>query len=368
MLLITVDSLRFDHYQYMSATQDFLGDSHTAAFATNTATPSCFQSIIGGIYPGEAGVDQQTSFVPDLPHSKRIGISTNRFLTARYGYDSGFDVFSEPSRAGESLKDRVAASMTPKSRLYGVASRLYNFYQGLQGQIRTAEREYRSASGVIDEFLTNFNDTDWFGWLHFMEPHHPYNPSNAPVSRTEAQQITRRLLNGRGSGDDAELGRELYRGEVIELDESLARLWNSVPEETQVLFCADHGELLGEHGEWGHHARMCPELLRVPFATRNIDIPSEVVSIVDIPGHLLGREYGDGNRTRNIAFAASNGRHAVMNADRIATEDRGVRTLSGDPTEDSELEEALAEWQRTASVPVSREELPEDDLKALGYL
>lgn len=370
-LLVTVDSLRYDHYRYMDATRGFLGESHPATFATNTATPSCFQSIIGGIYPGEVGVTEEESFVPKLDHEFKIGISTNRFLSQRYGYDAGFDVFTEPPRKEggvDGLKARVASRMTPQSRSYRLLSTAYNAFQSVQGLFTEASRDYRSAESVVDEFLGAVEGRDdWFGWLHLMEPHHPYNPEDGPVSRTEAQQITRRVLNGRASEHDEELARELYRGEVEEVDEHLARVWEAVPDDTRVLFVADHGELLGEYGEWGHHATMSPEILRVPYATRNVEVDSPVVSLVDLATHLLGREYHDGTFERTTAFAASNGNHAAMNAGHMATAD-GVHTLDGDPAEDPGLETALAEWRRTAANPVSRDELPEDDLEALGYL
>lgn len=370
-LLITVDSLRYDHYPHMSSTREFLGETHEATFAPNTATPSCFQSIIGGIYPGQAGITEQESFVPQLPHRRKVGISTNRFLSKRYGYDAGFDQFIEPDRGEASIKDRVASHMTPQSTVYGIASRLYNSYQSLRGTVTDASRDYRPAAEVIDEFLdtVNTSNDDWFGWLHFMEPHHPYNPDEAPVSRTEAQQVTRRLLDGRGSDADAELGRKLYRGEVEELDKRLARLWETIPDETQVLFCADHGELLGEYGEWGHHATMCPEILRVPMAGRNLPISldrSDVWSLVDVPSIFRGVIHGDGSIQRETAFAASNGNYAAMNARHFANND-GVRTFDGEHTTDSQLTAALEEWETTASEPVSRDELPEDDLEALGY-
>ena len=373
-LLVTVDSLRYDHYRHMEATRDFLGAAHPATFATNTATPSCFQSIIGGVYPGEVGVTPDQTVVPHVDADLKVAISTNRFLSERYGYDHGFDVFSEPPRNQGGVVDRakefVASNTTPQSRVYGALSRAYNAYQATVGSVGggDAARHYRSAGDVVDELLAHVADAEhWFGWVHLMEPHHPYNPEDGPVSRAEAQRITRRLLDGRGSDRDAELGRELYRGEVEETDRHLARLWDAVPDDTRVAFVADHGELLGEYGEWGHHATMCPEILRVPLATRNLTLDSEVLSLVDVPAHLLGREYNDGRLGRELAYAASNGTHAAMSRDHVATVD-GVRTLDGDPIEDPGLVRAMDEWADSAAVPVSKDDLPEDDLEALGYL
>ncbi|WP_115865677.1 sulfatase-like hydrolase/transferase [Halorussus litoreus] len=367
-LLVTVDSLRYDHYRYMTATREFLGDSHPATFATNTATPSCFQSIVGGIYPGEVGVDADSNVAVELDASYSYGVSTNRFLSPRYGYDLGFDEFTAPGRDEKGLKDRVAEHMTPQSTLFGIASRVWNVVQSVQRRVSTVERDYRPAADVIAEFLDATEGRDaWFGWLHFMEPHHPYNPDDGPISRGEAQQITRRVLDGRGSERDAELVRELYRGEVEELDDRLAVLWDAIPDDTRVVFVSDHGELLGEYGEWGHHATMCPELLRLPLATRNISVESDVLSLVDVPTLLLGEAYNHGSIDRETAYAASNGNHAAMNRDHVATDD-GVVTLDGDPAEDDELVAAKEEFEQGAARPVRKDELPHDDLEALGYL
>lgn len=368
-LLVTVDSLRYDHYKYMERTREFLGDSHPAAFATITATPGSFQSIIGGIYPGEVGIDADTTVVPSIDHEYKLGISTNRFLSERYGYTIGFDDFTEPSREEEGIKDKVARHMNPKSTLYGVASRAWNVVQSVQGTVGEVGREYRAADDVVEEFLTKTGGRDdWFGWLHFMEPHHPYNPDDAPVSRSEAQQISRRLLDGRGSDRDDRIGRKLYRGEVEELDRELAQLWETIPEDTRVVFCADHGELIGgDDGEWGHHKHLLPGILRVPFATRNVPVESNVVSLVDVPSYLVGEDFGQGRLDREVAFAAQSGRQAAMNREHIATED-GVRTLEGDPADDPQLARARQEFTGSGERPVSKEDLPHDDLEALGYL
>jgi hypothetical protein len=114
---------------------------------------------------------------------------------------------------------------------------------------------------------------------------------------------------------------------------------------------------------------MCPEILRVPAAGRNLPVElgdSEVRSLVDIPSIFLRTEHGDGSLSRDTAFAASNGSHAAMNAQHFASVE-GVRTLNGESATDRDLEMALEEWSTTAAEPVSKDQLPEDDLEALGY-
>ena len=56
-----------------------------------------------------------------------------------------------------------------------------------------------------------------------------------------------------------------------------------------------------------------------------------------------------------------------MNRDHIATDD-GVRTLNGDPADDPQLARAQQEFTGSGERPVSKDDLPHDDLEALGYL
>lgn len=85
---------------------------------------------------------------------------------------------------------------------------------------------------------------------------------------------------------------------VHELDESLEGLWETLPEDTWLVFCAYHGELLGEDGLWGHPGEMRPELLHVLFGTRNAPELGEVVSLIDVPTVLRGEDHGLGTLDR----------------------------------------------------------------------
>ncbi|MFC6755566.1 hypothetical protein ACFQER_01185 [Halomicroarcula sp. GCM10025894] len=162
-----------------------------------------------------------------------------------------------------------------------------------------------------------------------MEPHHPYNPRDGPVDRTTAQAVSRRVLAGNGDRDDKELVRDLYRAEIEELDEELARLWEFVDEETRVVFCADHGECLGEQGTWGHPGELRMETLHVPLATRNAPETGDLVSLADIPSLLLGEPHEEGTFDRDVAFATYGDRKAAIDETHIRTE-AGTFTHDGE--------------------------------------
>ncbi|MFB1065912.1 sulfatase-like hydrolase/transferase [Natrinema sp. H-ect4] len=364
-LLVTVDSLRTDHVQFMPRTLAFLDDTHDAAFATSTATPGSFPAIIGGEYPAGNGLEPTASVAHEFD-AHCVGITTNHLLSAEYDYATGFDSFTSPKGGGESLKDKGAIVLERGSLPYKIASWGYNRYQQLRSYVDETEKSFRPADDVVDQFRSEIDGCEkWFGWLHFMEPHHPYDPDGADIDRAEAQRITRRVLSDRGSEADAALVRELYRQEVAELDATLESLWNAIPEDTRVVFCGDHGELLGEDGLWGHPGEMRPELLNVPFGTRNAPDLGEVVSLIDVPTILTGVEHRQGTLEREIAFAAYGDRKAAMTADRIATEEGTYRLADGEPVDDPSLE---GELERFDPAYVVKEDALQEDLEDLGYV
>ncbi|ELY86898.1 sulfatase-like hydrolase/transferase [Natrinema altunense] len=363
-LLVTVDSLRTDHVQYMPRTLEFLDATHDAAFATSTATPGSFPAIIGGEYPAGNGLESEASVAHEF-ESHCVGITTNHLLSQEYGYAAGFDSFTSPKGGGESLKDKGAILLERGSLPYKLASWGYNRYQRLRSYVAETAKSFRPAAAVVDQFLAEIDGHEgWFGWLHLMEPHHPYDPDGATIDRARAQRVTRRVLAGRGSEADEALVRDLYRREIAELDAALETLWNAIPDETRVVFCGDHGELLGEDGLWGHPGEMRPELLNVPFGTRNAPDLGEVVSLVDVPTILTGTEHGVGTLDREVAFAAYGDQKAAMTAAHIATGDGTSRLEDGEKVADPTLEREL---ERFDPAYVVKEDALQEDLEDLGY-
>jgi arylsulfatase A-like enzyme len=226
-------------------------------------------------------------------------------------------------------------------------------------------KSFRPAEDVIDSFLMHVDgETGWFGWLHFMEPHYPYDPESGDVPRSRAQMLSRTVISGKGTPEQEEIVRELYRREIRELDEKLNRLWELIPSETRIVFCADHGELLGENGLWGHPGEVRPELLHVPFGTANVPQTGDLVSLVDVPTLLAEEQWGAGDLDRNTAYASYGGKKAAIDMNHIAAED-GTVTHDGDPSSAPTLERKL---NRFDSGGVVKEDALEADLEELGYL
>ena len=89
----------------------------------------------------------------------------------------------------------------------------------------------------------------FFLWVHYYDPHAPYEPPGALAERFRASP---------------------YDGEIAFVDAQLARLLAALQEKgelarTLVLVTADHGESLGEHGEGTHGLFVYDATLKVPW-------------------------------------------------------------------------------------------------------
>lgn len=357
-LLVTIDSLRYDHYQYMEHTKEFLGESHAQSYATATATLGTFPNIFTGTYTKSNEIEE--SFVEELD-VPTIGITTNRLVSERYGYDVGFDSFSSPTASTEGgIKQRIAEAL-PEGPLYEIVARLYSFYQRLRP--RETAKSFRRADNVISEFKESAGE-EWFAWLHLMDPHHPYDPEGTDLSRDEAQAISRRAIANGVSGDDADTVRDLYKQEIIEMDQQLRALWEWVPDDTRIIVTGDHGEMLGEDGLWGHPGVLREETLHVPFAT-NIDFPrGPVVSSIDIPSIIMGEEYREGKFDRQTAYASHGDKSAAIEDGLIANPD-GVFDHSHEEVDRPSLKRKQKRFEPSGIV---KDDAVTEDLKDLGYI
>jgi arylsulfatase len=126
----------------------------------------------------------------------------------------------------------------------------------------------------------------FFLFLNYYDPHAPYAPPEE-FARPFSPE----------NGDD--LGA-LYDGEIRYMDHHLGRLLEGLRtrhlyDSTLIVVTADHGELLGEHGKFGHGDYLFQEEIHVPFivkyprgeaSPRETDTP---VQLVDVLPMILDR-------------------------------------------------------------------------------
>jgi arylsulfatase A-like enzyme len=361
LLLITVDTLRADRlacYGGPSNVGVFLcsladgGSRFEWALSAAPYTVPSVASILSGVYPSIHGVRQVAgSYLPSayatLPELlKTAGYTTAAFvsnpvLERSRQLDQGFDVFDQ--------------KMPRKER----------------NRPGFAEREAQSTTDAALAWAQMRAESPWFVWVHFQDPHGPYDPPGAPPERDEPGAAKLPLL----SADESGLGgipsyQELpgvfseaayerrYAAEIRYLDGHLKRLvvgLDALGAPPAVLLTADHGEAFGEDGFYFSHGHsVALDQIRVPLlwrgatpvATRVVPTP---VTTLDIAPTLLraagvvpptswpGRplplaDSDDAAATERAIFAEHARRTAVVVGNRYyARDDRGAVTADPEP-------------------------------------
>ncbi len=114
---------------------------------------------------------------------------------------------------------------------------------------RVPERHGKETTDIALDWLSRRGPGPFFLWVHYYDPHSPYEPP-PPFSE--------------------EYKTNLYDGELAFVDSQVARLTDYLQEhaltdKTLVVAIGDHGEGLGQHGEWAHGIMLYDPTLHVPF-------------------------------------------------------------------------------------------------------
>jgi arylsulfatase A-like enzyme len=252
VLVLTVDALRSDRlsgYGYRRPTSPAIdrllasGARFDAARTVEPLTNPALCSLLTSLYPHRHGATRNGLRL-------RNGLDSLPRVLARRGYRTAAFVGSwvlanRISGLGEHF-DRYAEVLTRK--------RWFGMWKG-----------EATAEDLTDAALTWLRDTaddarPFLLWVHYVEPHAPYR-LQAPFAP--------RL----GIATHGEVTRsDRYDTEIAMADHHLGRLLAALDgdprrrgAETLVVFTADHGESLGEHGYWGHGRDLHEPSLRVPL-------------------------------------------------------------------------------------------------------
>ncbi len=225
------------------------------AFTSSNNTNPSFVSLMTGLYAKNHGVFNLTSALADSYTTlaetlngagyATMGVTAATHLGYGSGLAQGFDAWINP----------------PKGQFF-------------------AETIVDHALGWLDEP----RDQPFFLFLHFFDAHVPHNPPARyhvglqPATRYGARAIeqwtpfrtpgprefdTRPKLNIKGHAD-------LYPGELAYLDRQLDRLFvhlesRGLEENTVIVLVADHGETLGERGNYFDHVGLHDNTTHVPL-------------------------------------------------------------------------------------------------------
>jgi arylsulfatase A-like enzyme len=344
VLIVMVDTLRSDHmstYGYERTTTPYIDRfaKRAIVFERARAQASCtfpsVNSLLTSRYPkifesqaeGRFGIPQETPAIAEILDAhgyNTVAFSASHIVRAtpsEYnpfgGFDRGFDIFVEGCRW-----------------LHGAC---------LQGKIK------RQLDALEEPY---------FLYLHFMDPHSPYQPPERYtrrfagdyggydfIRRGDPNPIGKMLYAG---GPDLEIGdleinhlKDLYDDEIRYFDGVFHRLLDSLEardllERTLVVLVSDHGEEFLEHG----HIKHCrgvwdtvthvPLMLRIPglddgrridAAVGNIDLVPTLLDYLGIDAQGYGFE---GSSLRPlIEGAESRRRFAFSDVGRYRSVDDG---------------------------------------------
>lgn len=290
VIILSIDTLRRDHlscYGYPRATSPHIDqlakDStrFTNAVVPRPLTSPSVASLLTGMYPYRHGVPH--NFV-QLHES----LETLAERLAREGYQTAAFVSN-----------------------YMLLADLSNFHQGFEHyddilpdkELHRAFYE-RIAADTVGAAMTwleqERDDRPLLLWVHLMDPHGPYTPPaeyKDHFPRGESEILPRSKIPGYqflGSRDRAEYV-SLYDAEIFYSDLWIGRLLDALRERglydpALIVFHADHGEALGEHGEYFRHGQdlyePClgiPLIIKPPAGTPSLGSRSDVLaSVIDI--------------------------------------------------------------------------------------
>jgi arylsulfatase A-like enzyme len=263
-VLILIDTLRSDHlasYGYGIDTAPTIrrlaerGVLFERVIAQSSWTKTAMASIMTSRDPSGHGVLRHKDVVPrQLPTLAEllevggydtIGLNTNPWLKAMFGFDAGFGVYETLHRGKE-------------------ASPAW-------------EVNYRALELLRERTRKN----PVFLYLHYMDVHAPYGPQpySFPGEAISVPEIgvvpdSQLELMYRKGGLEApgvqERVIDLYDGGIRTVDEAIARLLEDLRktdgfDDTVFVITSDHGESFREHGTTEHGQNLFPEVYDVPL-------------------------------------------------------------------------------------------------------
>jgi len=272
LLIITLDTTRDDHigaYGYEKAITPNLdklakeGTLFENCYSPVPLTLPAHSSLFTGRYPLGHKVRNNGSYFLQEDHTtlaekfKTAGYQTyavisSYVLMSKFGLNQGFDFYDDSLNVAKLVHDYNSEIK---------ADLVYNkFYEW---------------------FSNREKDKKFFAWVHFYDPHRPYEPP---------EEYRKNISDDDYIGlYDAEIHfMDIYVGKAIELLKQ-----QKVLSDTVVILVGDHGEAFAEHVAFGHSFFCYEENLRVPLIFYNTQLfkpdlrIKDRVNLVDIMPTVL---------------------------------------------------------------------------------
>ncbi|RIK99157.1 MAG: hypothetical protein DCC71_20530 [Proteobacteria bacterium] len=302
VLLITLDTTRADRlgvYGYERPTSPHLdalaaeGAHWERAYSTSTWTLPSHASLFTGRYPRTHGADYDANG-PFTLGDAVAGPAEFRELRAR-GLTGPAPTLAESLRAAGYRTGAVVAGPWMK-RLFGL-DRGFDVYDD-DGIRNVNGRPGRDVTDAALRFLDDASaapGTPFLLFLNYFDAHSPYHPK-----RPCMDAVTRPEERFEGETSDPAKLSLLYDAEIRCVDREIGRLVQhlrarELHDATWILVTADHGELIGEHGDTGHGKSLYEVELRVPLVVKppRGEGPRgpqrEIVQLTDLHPWILAR-------------------------------------------------------------------------------
>lgn len=283
LVLITLDTTRADRlgcYGYQHETSpslDRLAQEsvlYTRAYATSSWTLPSHGSIFTGKLPTSHGAQ----YDPEGPLSIIQGIEGHPAwgnFRARTLSEDELTLAEVLSDAGYATAGVVGGPWM--KRVFGL-DRGFEFYDDSQ----ISELNGRPAADVVRstvEWLEKEREEPFFLFLNFFDPHEPYQ---APQEFRDRILAHRRVPRHKMTG-------VLYDAEILYMDHHIGVLIEKLREldfyeRSWIIVTADHGELLGDNGLFGHGTSLSEAEIRVPLMVKKPgEAPSGSAGVRDTP-------------------------------------------------------------------------------------
>ncbi len=297
VLLVTLDTERADHtstFGYSRPTTPSLdalaarGIVFTSAYTAIPSTGPSHAGLLTSHYPSEHGVLKNGDVLHATTVTEvlaRAGYVTAAFVSAyplarKFGFARGFATFDDEFRPGE-------------------ASIVISDWEGQRVDSPAFDRRADATTARALRWLSSApRDRPFFLWVHYYDPHEPYDPPPA----------YRHLLGPVAGSGRFQIERDVaaYDGEIRFADDGLGRLIAAVDERvggrpTIVVVASDHGEGLMQHGWMGHGAHLYEELVHTVLVIRwsgaavalRCGAPVGLIDVAPTLLALLGVDAGD---------------------------------------------------------------------------
>ncbi len=293
VILITIDTLRADALSSYGGKEtstpniDSLATDGTLfknAFSAAPWTLPSFSSMMTGLSPTVHKTYAADSVLPDkfrtlAEYLRDSGyytqaIGDNFYLQPEFNMDQGFlqyDFYPKREAIVNSFGMTVIKKTFPdKLKIYASTGEL---------------------TDMAIDWIGKNQDSDFFLWVHYYDPHLPYTPPREYISKNAvpdesigyelSSAATIRSGHFAPNASQRKWIKELYNGEVRYVDANIGRLLDAFKEQSLyksslIILTSDHGEEFWDHDGFEHGHTLYNELIHVPL-------------IVKLPGAHTGK-------------------------------------------------------------------------------